>query len=173
MTGSFDKTARVWCSRTGHCLATMWGHDAEVVVAKFSPTRGKLATGSIDATSKIFHVETGIENIAMLSHIIKRAPRFDRARTRSIGRNVPARRIHFARARACKQYAKAVNAFLYTARISPCPIIAGSALSRGMLDALIRRARRKLTELFRTHGRPSEKRFRQFKIINEILTAVD
>jgi len=70
VTGSFDKTAKVWCSRTGHCLATMWGHDAEVVVAKFSPTRCKLATGSIDATSKIFHIETGIENIAMLSHII-------------------------------------------------------------------------------------------------------
>lgn len=76
VTGSFDKTAKVWCTRTGHCLATMWGHDAEVVVAKFSPTRCKLATGSIDATSKIFHIETGIENIAMLSHIIKRAPRF-------------------------------------------------------------------------------------------------
>ena len=87
VTGSFDKTAKVWCSRTGHCLATMWGHDAEVVVAKFSPTQCKLATGSIDATSKIFHIETGIENIAMLSHIIN-AP-FDSASSRSIGRNIP------------------------------------------------------------------------------------
>lgn len=87
VTGSFDKTAKVWCSRTGHCLATMWGHDAEVVVAKFSPTQCKLATGSIDATSKIFHIETGIENIAMLSHIIN--ARFDSASSRSIGRNIP------------------------------------------------------------------------------------
>lgn len=70
VTGSFDKTAKVWCSRTGHCLMTMWGHDAEVVVTKFSPTQCKLATGSIDATSKIFHIETGIENIAVLSYII-------------------------------------------------------------------------------------------------------
>jgi len=63
VTGSFDKTAMVWCSQTGHCLATMWGHDAEVVVVKFSPTRCELATGSIDATSKIFHAETGISKI--------------------------------------------------------------------------------------------------------------
>lgn len=99
VTGSFDKTAKVWCSQTGHCLSTMWGHDAEVVVAKFSPTRCKLATGSIDATSKIFHIETGIENIAMLSHIIN--VRFDSDRlTRSIGQQHTAlsNPLHDARA---------------------------------------------------------------------------
>ncbi|EFN80036.1 WD repeat-containing protein 69 [Harpegnathos saltator] len=68
VTASFDKTAKVWCSQTGHCLATMWGHEAEVVVAKFSPTRCKLATGSIDATSKIFHVETGQELGTLRGH---------------------------------------------------------------------------------------------------------
>jgi len=113
VTGSFDKTAKVWCSRTGHCLATMWGHDAEVVVAKFSPTRCNLATGSIDATSKIFHIETGIENIAMLSHIIK--ARFDSASSRSIGRNILlSNPFSQCSNRACKQYGKAVNLFLYS-----------------------------------------------------------
>lgn len=59
VTGSFDKTASVWCSRTGHCLLTFWGHDGEVVVAKFSPTGNKVATGSLDGTSRIFNLTTG------------------------------------------------------------------------------------------------------------------
>ena len=59
MTGSFDKTASVWCSQTGYCLVTFEGHDAEVVVAKFSPTHNKVATGSIDSTAKIFYLSSG------------------------------------------------------------------------------------------------------------------
>lgn len=59
VTGSFDKTANVWCSRTGHCHLTLWGHDAEVVVVQFSPTQCRVATGSMDSTAKIFHLSTG------------------------------------------------------------------------------------------------------------------
>lgn len=137
MTGSFDKTAKVWCSRTGHCLATMWGHDAEVVVAKFSPTRCKLATGSIDATSKIFHIETGIENIAMLSHIINVRERASirPAHDRSHGRNIPlSNPLPRCSNTACKQYAGAVI-LVYCSY----PIIAGFTLSRRLLDTLIKR----------------------------------
>lgn len=60
VTGSFDKTAKIWCSRTGHCTTTMRGHNAEVVVAKFSPIYTKIATGSLDMTSRIFDITTGI-----------------------------------------------------------------------------------------------------------------
>lgn len=60
VTGSFDKTAKIWCSQTGHCTTTMRGHNAEVVVAKFSPIYTKIATGSLDMTSRIFDITTGI-----------------------------------------------------------------------------------------------------------------
>ena len=132
MTGSFDKTAKVWCSRTGHCLTTMWGHDAEVVVAKFSPTQCKLATGSIDATSKIFHIETGIENIAMLSHIIN--ARFDSASSRSIRRNIPTIVESTLRClnTACKQYVKIINVFLHSIFLIIVPIIVGSTFYRSI-----------------------------------------
>ena len=68
VTGSFDKTASVWCSRTGHCLVRMWGHNAEVVVARFSPIQSRLATGSMDSTAKIFHVATGQELATLKGH---------------------------------------------------------------------------------------------------------
>lgn len=39
----------------------MRGHNAEVVVAKFSPIYTKIATGSLDMTSRIFDITTGEE----------------------------------------------------------------------------------------------------------------
>lgn len=62
LTGSFDKTANLWCSKTGHCFHKFWGHDAEVVAVKFSPSQLRIATGSMDTTSKIFQIDTGIFN---------------------------------------------------------------------------------------------------------------
>lgn len=59
LTGSFDRSARIWCSRTGCCLVSLWGHNAEVVTANFSPTQNRVATCSMDATSKIFHISSG------------------------------------------------------------------------------------------------------------------
>ena len=38
---------------------SLWGHDAEVVVARFSPSQHKIATGSMDATAKVFHISSG------------------------------------------------------------------------------------------------------------------
>lgn len=168
MTGSFDKTARVWCSRTGHCLATMWGHDAEVVVAKFSPTRCKLATGSIDATSKIFHIETGIENIAMLSHIINARLRFHQL-SRSIGRNVPLSNPLFRDAgnTARKQYAKAVNVFLYTVLIAVsnyCRLYVIAAAAR-LLQ--LNELKESHSESFRAFSCLPERQFRQFRILTK------
>lgn len=60
MTGSFDKTAKVWNGTTGACVQTFYGHSAEVVGVEFnSPNTTLLATASMDHTSRVFHVETG------------------------------------------------------------------------------------------------------------------
>ncbi|CAD1477614.1 unnamed protein product, partial [Heterotrigona itama] len=68
VTGSFDNTVKVWCSRTGHCFLTMWGHNAEVVVARFSPNCNRIGTGSLDMTSKIFDLTTGEELGTLRGH---------------------------------------------------------------------------------------------------------
>lgn len=62
LTGSFDKTAKLWDARinSDECLVSFWGHDAEVVVVKFSPTQScRIATGSMDTTAKIFNIISG------------------------------------------------------------------------------------------------------------------
>ncbi|OAD52368.1 Outer row dynein assembly protein 16 like protein [Eufriesea mexicana] len=63
--GSFDKTVKIWCSRTGYCLVTMWGHNAEIVVAKFSPSYTKITTVSVNTTSRVFDLSTG-EGLGLL-----------------------------------------------------------------------------------------------------------
>lgn len=59
MTGSFDKSAKVWDPETGECLTTLWGHSGEVVAAQFSANGDHAATGSMDSTAKLFDVRTG------------------------------------------------------------------------------------------------------------------
>lgn len=59
LTGSFDKTAKLWNVFTGDCLVTFWGHTAEVVGAQFNPSKETVATISMDSTARVFDVITG------------------------------------------------------------------------------------------------------------------
>ena len=59
LTGSFDKTARVWSTETGECLQTLWGHSAEVASAKFDPSNQLIATASMDFTARIYSTLSG------------------------------------------------------------------------------------------------------------------
>lgn len=60
VTGSFDKTAKVWNPVTGNCMQTFYGHTAEVVATEFHPTNSDvIATASMDNTARVYHVETG------------------------------------------------------------------------------------------------------------------
>lgn len=36
VTGSFDKTAKIWNSFSGVCLNTLWGHTGEIVGVEFN-----------------------------------------------------------------------------------------------------------------------------------------
>lgn len=70
VTGSFDKTAKVWTSPSGECLQTFYGHSAEIVAAEFNPANaGLVATGSMDGTARIYHVDTGQEVHRMDDHM--------------------------------------------------------------------------------------------------------
>lgn len=46
VTGSFDKTAKVWSATTGECLHTYRGHRTEIVCASFDPNGSTIATVS-------------------------------------------------------------------------------------------------------------------------------
>jgi WD40 repeat protein len=59
LTGSFDKTARLWSAETGECYNTLWGHTAEVVTVQFNPERLLVGTSSLDSTAKLYHIATG------------------------------------------------------------------------------------------------------------------
>lgn len=62
LTGSFDKTAKIWNPTSGNCLNTLWGHTAEIVAAEFNPNLGEqVVTCSMDKTARVFHAETGQE----------------------------------------------------------------------------------------------------------------
>jgi len=48
VTGSFDKTAKIWDATTGKLLNTLYGHQYEIVCLSFDPQGLLVATGSMD-----------------------------------------------------------------------------------------------------------------------------
>lgn len=57
MTGSWDRTVRIWNMETGACINVLKGHQRGVRALQFDST--KLITGSMDATLKIWSWRTG------------------------------------------------------------------------------------------------------------------
>jgi WD40 repeat protein len=61
LSGSKDKTARVWDVQTGQVLQRLVGHTAYLYAVAFSPD-GKLAlTSSADNTARLWNLQTGLE----------------------------------------------------------------------------------------------------------------
>ena len=52
VTGSFDRTAKLWDTASGKLLNTFKGHNMEIVCVAFDPQGELLATGSMDTTAK-------------------------------------------------------------------------------------------------------------------------
>jgi dynein assembly factor with WDR repeat domains 1 len=68
ITGSFDKTCKVWATESGEALHTLRGHQKEIVCLAFSPQGDLIATGSMDHTAKLWDVETGVELCTLAGH---------------------------------------------------------------------------------------------------------
>ena len=68
MTGSFDKTAKIWDSTTGQLYHTLKGHKMEIVCISFDPHGMLVATGSMDNSAKLWDVETGQEIFSLDGH---------------------------------------------------------------------------------------------------------
>ncbi len=59
VTGSFDKTARVWDLGTGEVLQVLEGHDDYIYAVDITPDGQRLVTGSLDRTARVWDLETG------------------------------------------------------------------------------------------------------------------
>ena len=61
VSGSCDNLAKVWDVRTGKCAMTLRGHESDINSICFFPDGRSFATGSDDATCKIFDIRACAE----------------------------------------------------------------------------------------------------------------
>jgi hypothetical protein len=61
VTGSSDKTARVWDAHTGAELLQLTGHDGFVFGVAVTPDGSRIMTGSGDKTARVWDAHTGAE----------------------------------------------------------------------------------------------------------------
>lgn len=59
VSGSRDKTIKIWQLETGELVRTLKGHKDEVCAIALSPDEQIIASGSVDKTIKLWHVNTG------------------------------------------------------------------------------------------------------------------
>jgi WD40 repeat protein len=59
VSGSFDKTIKVWNLHTGELKRTLEGHSHEVYCVAISPDGQTFVSGSLDKTLKVWNLHTG------------------------------------------------------------------------------------------------------------------
>ncbi|PWB68381.1 hypothetical protein C3F09_11780 [candidate division GN15 bacterium] len=59
VSGSFDRTVRIWDPSTGAEITTLSGHTAQVLSVDFNPTQNLIASSGVDYTVRIWNSETG------------------------------------------------------------------------------------------------------------------
>ncbi|KAJ3082368.1 hypothetical protein HDU99_002909, partial [Rhizoclosmatium hyalinum] len=68
VSGSWDKTVKLWSVETGECIKTFRGHSDMVFSVAFSPDSKAVGSGSIDKTVKLWSVETGECVMTLVGH---------------------------------------------------------------------------------------------------------
>jgi WD40 repeat protein len=66
VSGSYDKTLRVWDVASGQSLRTLEGHGESVDAVAFSPDGKTVVSGSSDSTLRVWDVATG-QSLPMLT----------------------------------------------------------------------------------------------------------
>jgi WD40 repeat protein/TPR repeat protein len=65
VSASYDRTARIWDSATGHQIMVLRGHTGTVHWATFSPDGRLVATASFDKTARIWDAATGAQLVQL------------------------------------------------------------------------------------------------------------
>ena len=68
VTGSEDKTAKVWDAVEGQELMTLMGHDGGAFLVAYSPDSYRIVTGSEDKTAKVWDAVEGQELFTLKGH---------------------------------------------------------------------------------------------------------
>lgn len=68
VTGADDKLVKVWSSRTGRLLATLRGHDAEIMDLALSPDGLLLASSDVKGTIRAWAMVSGAPVAVLLGH---------------------------------------------------------------------------------------------------------
>lgn len=68
ISGSLDKTARIWDVDSGACEQTLTGHSGPVYGVAFSPDGAWAATASLDKTAAIWSVKSGKRTATLSGH---------------------------------------------------------------------------------------------------------
>jgi eukaryotic-like serine/threonine-protein kinase len=68
LTGSFDRTAKIWDATSGADLLTLKGHADHVRSASFSRDGSRIVTASDDQTAKVWDAESGAEVLTLKGH---------------------------------------------------------------------------------------------------------
>jgi WD40 repeat protein len=68
LTGSLDKTARLWDAKTGAAVTTLGGHTSAVIAVAFAPDGNRVLTGSWDKTAKLWDAATGAVLVTLQGH---------------------------------------------------------------------------------------------------------
>ncbi len=76
VTGSVDKTARIWEPSSGNAIQTLRGHKEAVLVVAFSPDGKLVATGGKDGLVKLWDASTGKERASLKGHSVVRCLAF-------------------------------------------------------------------------------------------------
>src|SRR5262249_31533630 len=68
LTGSFDRTAKVWDAEKGTERLSLKGHTGMVDSVAFSPDGKRILTGSSDKTAKVWDAQKGTELLSLIGH---------------------------------------------------------------------------------------------------------
>jgi WD40 repeat protein len=76
VTGSADKTARIWDPTSGNENHVLRGHKDTILVVAFSPDGKSIATGGKDGLVKLWDANTGKEKASLKGHTVVRCLTF-------------------------------------------------------------------------------------------------
>lgn len=68
VSGSIDRTCKIWDVASGQCMYTLRGHNDEILDVCYNATGSRLATASADGTSRVYNTMTGACQSILIGH---------------------------------------------------------------------------------------------------------